>query len=190
MKRLELGLLAPLVALLCSACLSSGSGNPDNNHPAVETSTPPAEPSVQTPPASSKPTVSATPEPKTLAFGKSFTWHDGVSVTVGPPTKFEPSAFAVVERSKRYLKFTVTVVNKSNKPIYLGLTYISVQSGNEEAREVFDSMSGLTGPPDTKVMKGRASEFYAGFGVADPKDLVLEIGLHDNSVRPSLRYST
>jgi hypothetical protein len=84
----------------------------------------------------------------------------------------------------------VTVVNKSNKPIDLGLTYISVRSGNQEAREVFDSISGLRGPPDTKVLKGRESEFDAGFGVSDPKDLVLEIALHDNSVRPSLRYST
>jgi hypothetical protein len=125
-----------------------------------------------------------------LAFGKSYTWRDGVSVTVGRPMKFKPSAYAVVEKSKRYLKFTVTVVNKSNKPIDLGLTYISVKSGSEEAREVFDSISGLRGPPVAKVLKGRESEFDAGFGVADPKDLVLEIALHDNSVRPSLLYST
>ena len=113
-----------------------------------------------------------------------------MSVTVGRPTKFKTSAYAVVDKSKRYLKFTVTVVNKSNKPIDLGLTYISVQSGNEEAREVFDSISCLRGPPVTKVSKGRESEFDAGFGVADPKDLMLEIALHDNSVRPSLLYST
>jgi hypothetical protein len=189
-KRLALGLLALLIASLCSACLASTGGNSDDIRPAVETRTPSSEPSAETPPASSDPTASATPERETLTFGKSYTWGDGVSVTVGRPTKFKPSAFAVVEKSKRYLKFTVTVVNKSNKPIDLGLTYISVQSGNEQAREVFDSMSGLTGPPDTKVLKGRESEFDAGFGVADPKDLVLEIALHDNSVRPSLLYST
>jgi hypothetical protein len=189
-KRLALGLPAPLIALLCSACLASTGGNPDDNRPAVETRTPSSEPSVGTPPASTEPTYSATPERETLAFGKSYTWDDGVSVTVGRPTKFKPSAYAVVERSKRYLKFTVTVVNKSNKPVDLGLTYIRVQSDNQEAREVFDSISGLRGPPDTKVLKGRESEFDAGFGVADPTDLVLEIALHDNSVRPSLLYST
>jgi hypothetical protein len=189
-KRLALGPLALLLALLCSACLASTGGNPDDNAPAGATRMPSSEPTVETPPASSEATDSATPERETLAFGKSYTWDDGVSVTVGRPTKFKPSAYAVVEKSKRYLKFTVTVVNKSNKPIDLGLTYISVQSGNEEAREVFDSMSGLRGPPDTKVLKGRESEFDAGFGVADPKDLLLEIALHDNAVRPSLLYST
>jgi hypothetical protein len=189
-KRLALGLLAPLSAVLCSACLASTGDNLDDHPPAVATRTPSSEPTVETPPASSSPADSATPEREMLAFGKSYTWRDGVSVTVGRPTKFEPSAYAVVEKSKRYLKFTVTVVNKSNKPIDLGLTYISVKSGNEEAREVFDSISGLRGPPVTKVLKGRESEFDAGFGVADPKDLVLEIALHDNSVRPSLLYST
>ena len=190
MKRLALGLPALLIALLCSACQASTRGDPDSKPQGFETRTPSSEPTVETPPASSEPTDSATPERETLAFGKSYTWHDGVSVTVGRPTNFKPSAYAVVEKSKRYLKFTVTVVNKSNQPIDLGLTYIRVQSGNEEAREVFDSMSGLRGPPDTKVLKGRQSEFDAGFGVANPNDLRLEIALHDNSVRPSLLYST
>lgn len=189
-KRLAPGLLAALSTVLCSACLASTAGNLDDNPPAVETRTPSSEPTVETPPTSSAPTDSPTPERQTLAFGKSYTWRDGVSVTVGRPTNFKPSAYAVVDKSKRYLKFTVTVVNKSNKPIDLGLTYISVESGNEEAREVFDSISGLRGPPVTKVSKGRESEFDAGFGVADPKDLLLEIALHDNSVRPSLLYST
>jgi hypothetical protein len=189
-KRLALDLLALLIAFLCSACLADPGAIHDADTPAVETRTPSSEPTLATGTPSSEPTDSATPERQTLAFGKSHTWHDGVSVTVGRPTKFKPSAFAVVEKSKRYLKFTVTVVNKSNKPIDLGLTYIRVQSGNEEAHEVFDSMSGLRGPPDTKVLKRRESEFDVGFGVADPKDLVLEIALHDNSLRPSLLYST
>jgi hypothetical protein len=88
------------------------------------------------------------------------------------------------------LKFTVTVVNKSDKPIDLGLTYISVQSSNEEADEVFDSGSDLRGPPDTKVPKGRESEFDVRFGVADPKDVVMEVALHHDLSRSSLLYST
>jgi hypothetical protein len=189
-KRFGLGLFALLTILLCSACLTTTSGNPEDNPPAVETRAPSSEPTVETSPPSSEPTASGVPEPEALAFGKSHTWGDGVSVTVAKPTKFKPSAYTVVEKSKLYLKFTVTVVNKSNKPINLGLTYISVKSRNEEAREVFDSGSGLRGPPDTKVLKGRTSEFDVGFGVADPKDVALEIALHDNNVRPSLVYST
>jgi hypothetical protein len=46
--------------------------------------------------------------------------EDGVRVTVGKPKKFEPSEFAVVKKDKRYVKFTVTVVNKSDRHIDLG----------------------------------------------------------------------
>ena len=106
------------------------------------------------------------------------------------PKKFKPSAYTVVDKTKRYLKFTVAVANKSNKPIDLGLTYISVQSGNKEASEVFDSVSGLRGPPATKVSKGRGSPFEVGFAVADPKDVVMEVALHEDVVRPTVLYST
>ena len=37
-------------------------------------------------------------------------------------------------KSKRYVKFTVTVVNKSDKPIDIGRTYISVQSRNKDEK--------------------------------------------------------
>ncbi|HEY6689129.1 MAG TPA: hypothetical protein VI094_23295 [Propionibacteriaceae bacterium] len=111
-------------------------------------------------------------------------------MTVGKPQKFKPSEFAVVQKSKRYVKFPVTVVNKSHKSIDLGLTYISVQSANKEADHVFDSLIGLKGPPDKKVLKGRKLEFHVGFAVADRKDIVMELALHDDSNRSSLLYST
>jgi hypothetical protein len=187
-KRLALGPLVILIASLCSACGASTGGNADDNPPAVVTPPPSSQPTVQTPPPSNQPTESEVPA--TLKFGKPYTWDDGVRVTVGKPTKFEPSAYAVVEKSKRYLKFTVTVVNKSGKPIDLGLTYISVQSNNEQAHDVFDSGSGLRGPPTTKLPKGRESQFEVGFGVADPKDVVMEIALHADPLRQSLLYST
>ena len=136
------------------------------------------------PPPSSEPTESKKPQQKTLAFGESYRWDDGVTVTIGKPKNFKPSAYTVVDKTKCYLRFTVTVVNKSNKPIDLGLTYIRVQSGNKEASEVFDSVSGLRGPPDTEVLKGRRSQFEVGFAVVDPKDVVMEVALHEEVVRP------
>jgi hypothetical protein len=60
-------------------------------------------------------------------------------VTVGKPKKFKPSETAAAEKANAYLRFTVTVVNKSDKPLDLGLTYITVQSSNKEAEQVFDS---------------------------------------------------
>ena len=190
-RRLVVGLLTVLIVSLCSACLTSPEASPDEIPPAVENRPLPSQPteSVNRPP-STEPTESQTPQQKTLPFGKSYTWADGVRLTVGKPKKFKPSAYTVVDKTKRYLKFPVTVVNKSNKPLDLGLAYIGVQSGNKEASEVFDSLSGLRGPPDTKVRKGRESHFEVGFAVADPKDVMMEIALHKDVVRPTVRYST
>jgi hypothetical protein len=130
------------------------------------------------------------PEQERLRFGKSYTWDDGVSLTVGKPQRFTPSEFAVVKKSRRYVKFTVTVVNKSKKPIDLGLTYISVQSDHKEADHVFDFPTGLQGPPDAKVPKGKESQFHVGFGVTDPKDMIMEVALHDQRKRSIVLYST
>jgi hypothetical protein len=201
-----------LISWLCSACLASSGGSPEENRPSVENPPASSQPSVENPPTSSQPSLEnspasgqptvenspassqPTPEPQpqqeTLAFGKSHRWHDGVTATVGKPQKFKPSEFAVVQKSKRYVKFPVTVVNKSHKSIDLGLTYISVKSANKEADHVFDSLIGLKGPPDKKVLKGRKVEFHVGFAVLDPKDIVMELALHDDSDRSSLLYST
>jgi hypothetical protein len=40
------------------------------------------------------------------------------------------------------------------------------------------------------VLKGRESKFDVGFGVADPKDILMEVALHDDLLRPSLLHST
>jgi hypothetical protein len=195
-KRVALSLLSIVIASLCTACAATTSGNVDSNPPAVESRPPSSAPtndpsSVLSRPPSSVPTHTERPERETLAFGKSYRWKDGVSLTVGKPKKFTPSEFAVTKKTKRYLRFTVTVVNRSKKPIDLGLTYISVKSRNKEAEHVFDSPTGLNGPPDRKIVKGKKSEFDVGFGVADPNDLVMELALHqDGFTRPSAIYST
>ena len=47
-----------------------------------------------------------------------------------------------------------------------------VQPSNEQAHDVFDSGTGLRGPPETKVLRSREPQFEIGFGVAGPKDVV------------------
>jgi hypothetical protein len=79
---------------------------PDDNPPAGDNR-----------PASTEPTEGGGPEQETLAFGKSYIWDDAVSVTVGKPKKFKPSETAAAEKANAYLRFTVTVVNKSDEPL-------------------------------------------------------------------------
>jgi hypothetical protein len=199
-KRLAANLPALLIALLCGACMATPGDGLYDNHPASDPPTsqrppssatpPPQTPATSQRPPSAVPSHTPLPEQETLRFGRSYTWDDGVTLTVGKPQRFTPSEFAVIKKSRRYVKFTVTVVNKSKKPIDLGLTYISVQSDNKEADHVFDFPTGLQGPPDAKVPKGSESQFHVGFGVADPKDMIMEVALHDQPKRSSLLYST
>lgn len=51
----------------------------------------------------------------------------------------------------------------------------TMESGNAEAPQVFDSEEQLMGPPQTKLLEGREARFPVGFTVKNPKDLVLEV---------------
>ena len=61
---------------------------------------------------------------------------------------------------------------------------------NKDADQFYDSLSGLKGPPETKVSKGRKSDFEVGFGVANPHDLTLELVLDGDYGKRRLRYAT
>lgn len=120
------------------------------------------------------------PEPEAnsgeIAFGETWTWDDGTSVTVSEPEPFTPSEYSAGgEGYDEHLLFTVTVENGSGGPLDLGLFTMTMQSGRSEADQVFDYDAGLEGSPYTTLLDGRTVEFEAGFGVEDPDDLVLQL---------------
>jgi len=185
MPRLVSIVLTLLFALVTSsACLATTSGNVDEAPPAGS-NRPDESPTDETSEPGNEPSQDVE-----LAFGKSYTWDDGVTLTVSKGKNFKPSDYSAVEGANAYRRYTITVVNKSTKPLDLNLTYITVQSNNKEAEQVFDSANDLEGSPSTKLLKGRESEWNVGFGVANSDDVVMEIALQDNFERPSLIYST
>lgn len=117
---------------------------------------------------------------ETHEFGSTATYRDGLSVTVSSPSDYTPSESSFgSEGYPHSVKFDVKLVNKSGKPFDPSLVYLSVQSGNTEAEEIFDSENGLDGSPTTTLLDGRESTFPVAFGVSDPKDLVLEVSTGD-----------
>ena len=46
-------------------------------------------------------------------------------------------------------------------------------AGNSKAEPIYDT--DLEGTPTTKLLKGRESQFLIGYGVADTKDVVLQV---------------
>ena len=140
-------------------------------------------------PASSKAADTKTTEPTeegttdapaqddgTAAFGKTYTWDDGLSIKVGKPTTFKPSEWAIGSaKGKTSVLMSVTIVNKTGKPFDPGMVYLTAQSGNEEAEQIFDSEKNVGGGPSTKVLNGREVTFKVGFAVGNPKDIVVEV---------------
>ena len=109
------------------------------------------------------------------SFGEAFTYDDGLSVTVGKPTTYQASVWAwASDRYLDFVAFEVFVVNKTGGVWDPGLFYVTVQSDNEEGDQVYDSEK-LKSAPTTKLLNGREAKFTVAFGVANPKDLVMEV---------------
>lgn len=126
------------------------------------------------PTSSEEPTEEPDEGDGTLKFGDSASYDNGLSITVTEPQPFEPSRYAVSGKGRDHIRMTVTVVNKTGKPYDVALDYITMQSGNQEAEQIFDSAKGLEGTPTTKVLDGREAKYDVGFTVKNPADLVLE----------------
>lgn len=167
------------VAILFAGCTATGSEPKSassepvgNNRPA---SSAPASPEAE-PTTAPEETSEAAPteEEDAKPFGSSWTWDDGLAITVSKPKDYKPSEYAGQEGYTKYVMFDVTLVNKSSKAWDPSLFFATLQSGNEEAPEIYDSAK-LKDRPSTKLLKGREVTFQIAFAVKDPKDLVLEV---------------
>jgi hypothetical protein len=168
----KVGALVAAIALL-AGCSSVPAGAPVAK---------PSTPSVHT----VTPDVSA-PEPfpsETSAeegdrigrFGETYTWEDGIEVTISQPSTYRPSDSAAgTDGFKKFVLFTVTVKNGGKDRFDPGLFGINGLSGDTEASQVFDSAKDIGGGPNASLLPGRSVKFKAAFGVADASDIVLEV---------------
>ncbi|MEN3121152.1 hypothetical protein [Janibacter sp. LM] len=113
-------------------------------------------------------------DPGILKLGSSFTYSDGLQLTLSKPTQFTPSEWAAPS-SDPGLIFTVTMMNGTGAKFDPTLNSITAQIGNEEAEQIFDSENGLDGGPSTSILPGREVTYKAAFVGTDTKNLVVEI---------------
>lgn len=140
----------------------SGTNRPADDAPAEADD---AEPAVE----------ETTPPVTNPTFGQAYTWDDGLSLTIGAPEPFTPSEYAAgITDGATNVKFTVTIVNGTDKNFEPAATYLTVQSGNTEASQIFDSENGAGTGPSTALLPGREATFSVGFSVADPADIVMD----------------
>ncbi|MGA4670618.1 hypothetical protein ACPCG0_12640 [Propionibacteriaceae bacterium Y1923] len=168
------------VAVLFAGCTGVAAGpstaEPSgNNRPA--SSAPAATDAATTDPAPATTEAESSPTPTddpVKAFGASYTWEDGLAVTVSKPADFKPGEWSQEEGYDKYVVFEITLVNNSGTPWDPGMFYATLQSANEEAPTIYDSEQ-LGERPSTKLLNGREAKFKMAFAVKDPSDLVMEL---------------
>ncbi|MGY1822748.1 hypothetical protein [Geodermatophilus sp. SYSU D00079] len=132
--------------------------------------------------AESSSAPAAAPNPR---FGETYTYENGLAVTVGPPQPYTPSDSAAVGEPAppAFVVFDVTVVNGTTGNYDPVSFSASLQSGVTEEEQVYDSANGIGGTPSTTLLPGRESVFRLAFGATDPADLVMEVS-------PSFEYES
>lgn len=136
-----------------------------------------------TPSASPTPTPSATKR-MVLNFGETYAYDSGLTVTVGQPAEYTPSAYASGNDQAHNLKFQVTVVNKSGKTYDPNAFYATTSSGGVSGSTLFDSEpDGVGVQPQTPLLDGQTVTFVYGASVADPADVTMNVspGFFDQS---------
>ncbi len=116
-------------------------------------------------------------------FGQTYTYQNGLAVTVGTPQPYTPSSSASIGQPAppALVAFDVTIVNGAQANYDPSQFSASMQSGNTEQQRVFDSANGIT-LAMTPILPGRESAFTIVFGATNPDDLVLQ-------VRPGYEYT-
>ena len=161
-----------LLSLALAGCGQSGRAGPVAPGSNAGPSSPVTQPSDSPPPP---PTVAAqAPPPK---FGQTWTWPDGLSVTVTPPTKFAPSGTAAgVQGKSAAVVFTVTLVNHTDRSFDPEGLFTSMQAGQAEGSRIFDSGNTVLGvDPRTPVLPGRQVVFRQAYAVDVVTDLVVAV---------------
>ncbi|MFI8361419.1 DUF4190 domain-containing protein [Streptomyces sp. NPDC085612] len=109
------------------------------------------------------PTVSRPPSPSAsqvpgltsaLPFGETFTYPNGVKVSLSAPTKYEPKGITARERIKNAIQLTVTITNGSKEPHEVIYAMPNVRDDKGMTADmVFDS-GGSAGSTVPKMIRG------------------------------------
>lgn len=136
----------------------------------------PATVGTSQPPVMSSPVVPAPVRPINPHFGQTYTYSDGLIITVTPPAPFTPSASAAgLLPGNQTVAVNVSITNGTGQNYIPGLFNVVAQSGTAQASEVFDSAQNILGAPTGAILPGRTVAFTAVFSVMNPGDVVVQV---------------
>ncbi|MER7736200.1 DUF4190 domain-containing protein [Streptomyces erythrochromogenes] len=132
------------------------------------------------------PSVSKAPSPSqvpgltsALQFGETFTYPNGVKVSLSKPTKYEPKGIIAREQVKDAVQITITITNGSSAPHEVIYAVPNVRDDKGMTAEmVFDSGGGTTVPKMVKgsILPGESASGVVAFEIPEgTKNLTADI---------------
>lgn len=167
--------IAALLAVSVSGCAGGGgeSAGTASSAPSSQSGDP------QTAAASTAAPKTPVGDPK---LGETYTWEDGLKVTVSQPKQYKPSASAENRVTAKARVFTITVNNGTEKGLIPGGIQISVTSGGSEASQVLDKGLWLESSKK-KIEPGETFTYKMAYEIKNPKDIKM-------SFSPGVQYDT
>jgi hypothetical protein len=117
-----------------------------------------------TTPAAGAPSAGAAPATTAVGFGQTFTYSDGLAVTVAPPTAFRASSTAAGDTNPHAFSTTVRVTNNTGTAFDPTLLTVSMTTDGAPASSIVDSARGINGfAPQNQLQPGRSMTYKVAF---------------------------
>lgn len=147
------------------------------------TSAPPASSAPANAPAST-PSAPAKSSVKIATWGETFTYDNGLQLSVAQPTDYKPTEFAAGgEGFTKFVVVEVTIKNGTSDAFSPALMTVNCSSGGKAGDALFDGEVGGAEMSAADLLPGQSLTFKAAFGVENEQDITFDI-------RPSFEYKS
>lgn len=172
------------------------STSPNSTAPTTNTSTPTTRTPTTTSASSTSAQATSTPSTGSttsgpvgeLKFGSTFTWSNGLAISVQPPRSYRPSS-EDSGKGKEFVTLDLRLTNTNRRMAFLfggGQLTKDVSSAGQQARLIVDI--NLPDRPRISLAPGQSATWSEAYGVASTKDLSFRYALTQDS--PPVTFAT
>lgn len=125
-------------------------------------------------------TQSKTAEAAAPKFGQTYTFSNGLKLSLSAPETFTPSEYAAGKAANN-VKFTVTVVNGTKETLTPALLSFTATAAGQAGQSIEDTEQSVSSfPQANSVAVGATTSWTTGFGFAGATDdLTVEVNPND-----------
>lgn len=142
--KITLGVVGGIIAISVIASVAGGGKKHGTDASASQTTSPAGTTTATTAP--SAPAAAAKKKPTTAAYGDTYTYTDGLTISVSKVATYTPSQYAAgTHPGDEAVTLTVKITNGTKKPFDTDLVSVNVKAGADGAAtgQIFDDTSGI-----------------------------------------------